>query len=526
MSLKGLLLYFFLVYSLVASNCRDELEDENHNEAPEQGIIHSPDTHLTPDAIEVMNRAYDMAKLLGHPTVSYIHVAMALSGREIKDFKGRTLLAPSKNHLEEYLAYDDEANINLAHINSRLDAVEKEWKKFKAPKIPTNPLYSRFHMGPMSNANQVGRESIFVGEYITREVKLDALTLAAWMSSSKKAKEEFPLFAGDFSSAGLANHISTRTQEKGFEIPRLNAAAKKTPIRELESVPSLYERIKTLAAQKNKNKITLIVNELLTSNVGYQGAVAKVKEHASDPTSPALQRILREESETGAVTFSPVYLNSKGQLGQLGMLTKVKHFQTGKEFSIYDFDNTNPNDKNNYDSYVSALLPKEGSETVYTKLSNKERKELITQLSIQLSKGNYDDEIIQAGLTESTSIMEKASDLRGFERPILPVRYLQASSEGKTVGVCRHSAVALSGLLLELGYPSQNIHLLATENHVYVRIKIGNEDLVIDPTPGTENVQSAANYQDNPEWAPLRPVYDTRINSIPQEMLPSSYFKN
>ena len=148
--------------------------------------------------------------------------------------------------------------------------------------------------------------------------------------------------------------------------------------------------------------------------------------------------------------------------------------------------------------------------------------ELVVELAKVFNKANYDD-IVAEGLGPVQSALIARE--RGWLNPLVPLRYLQASSVGATTGVCRHSASAMAGLLVELGYSPKDIGLFATKNHVYIKVRVGDEMVVVDPTPGASDTK-AADYADDPVWMNLRPVQYTAPNFSldPGRTLPSSFF--
>lgn len=152
---------------------------------------------------------------------------------------------------------------------------------------------------------------------------------------------------------------------------------------------------------------------------------------------------------------------------------------------------------------VGVYLPIKQEESIYSLLNDQEKLKLAQELGNVLASTYYDTNIAvrDGSLTDKT--------LQVFNRPdgslARPKRVLEEAAVGNHIGVCAHSATALVGLLLELGYPTSTLGFQTNKEHVYVNVKVGDKSLLIDPTPtDTHQANSSADEElDDTHFSPL-----------------------
>ncbi len=131
------------------------------------------------------------------------------------------------------------------------------------------------------------------------------------------------------------------------------------------------------------------------------------------------------------------------------------------------------------DRKVVLELPKDGAKTVWKKLSIEGRAALVEEISAVYRQGQYDFSLLK--YQDRTVFQLEAMRARGEQFPETPIealyytfenegvgqnvgfsplKMLQASSQKCTVGVCRTTNVAMAGLLLELGWPPNEVRLI------------------------------------------------------------------
>jgi hypothetical protein len=168
---------------------------------------------------------------------------------------------------------------------------------------------------------------------------------------------------------------------------------------------------------------------------------------------------------------------------------------------------------------IDPVLP--GEKSIWQSLTYEERKELVIKIAQTFASATYDHAIAVSslGVDHINEALTKNNPEDKWEFAFGARKLFKAASQGKCIGICRHTAAAMPALLMQLGAHPLEVQITSTFNHVYVAVKFRPDEdwTYIDPTPGLADIAGSSFdtnllFKDNPgeETYPMLPYANSR----------------